>query len=562
MSLEHQFTQLPAQDKYKTPFWFRPAIILSLILSLAAFLRLVNLGQSPPGLNQDEAANAWSAYCLLKTGKDYAGVSWPIYYTRNLGGNSSTLYVYLLLPFQAIGGLNVYTTRLPAAVAGVFTIWLIYFVASRLFDTKTGLVAAALLTLNPWHLQLSRWGHEGCIAPLLGLAPLALMLWTNMPITDNKNPPRPIVSALAGALTGVACFGYHSVRLFVPLFLLAVVLLTLPGWLQTLKTRKGALAITAFFVAFLAIFGQLLYLHIFYPEGIGRHNYYAFRETRYEPLAATFINIAVRYIKHFGPDFLFINGDRCLTQFRPYVGEFHWYMLPLMLLGLIALLKKLKSPSSRILLVFIIMYPVGDVFKWFSLHSLRSAPGLTSLILLAALGAVSAAGWLWKRNRHLTLTAIAAFLLPVIGINARYLYYFYAEYNALPFIYQTFHVDFVEACKWLRPRLDQYDAVFCTSNGVNMPYIISLVTLGHDPHRWFNEPRESVTINEFDYYTRYGKMHFMYGKSFLPALNQLPRNDRVLFIIRPGEFREFGLKNPIHQIRLSGGVPTLWLCQP
>ena len=98
-------------------------LILLFILILAAFLRLVKLGQiSPPGLNQDEAANAWSAYCILKTGKDYSGAHWPIYYVRNLGGNSTPLYVYLLLPFQAIGGLNVYTARLPGALGGVFTV--------------------------------------------------------------------------------------------------------------------------------------------------------------------------------------------------------------------------------------------------------------------------------------------------------------------------------------------------------------------------------------------------------------------------------------------------------
>jgi 4-amino-4-deoxy-L-arabinose transferase-like glycosyltransferase len=546
MNFQQQPNELPAQNERNTPFWRRPVAVLLLILFLAAFLRLVNFGQSPPGLNPDEAANAWSAYCLLKTGKDYAGVSWPIYYTRNLGGNSSTLYVYLLLPFQAIGGLNIYTTRLPSTVAGVFTVWMIYFVAGRLFNTKTGLLAAALLTLNPWHIQLSRWGHEGCIAPMLGLAPLALMLWAKMPISDNNTPPRPIVAAWAGALTGVACFGYHSVRLFIPVFLLTAVFLTLPRWLQTLKTRKGALAVTAFLVAFLAIFGQLLYLHIFSPQGIARHAIFSVQEIRPQPLTTTLANFAVRYIKHFGPDFLFIRGDLCLTQFRPRpnAGEFHWYMLPLMLLGLITMLKKLKSPSSRILLAFIIAYPVGDIFKWFSLHSLRST--------------ASSASWLWKRNRTLASTAMAAFLFAVITINARYLPRFYGSYNTLPSVYNTFNVDLVEACKWLRPRLDRYDAVFCTKNDINMPYIISLVTLGYDPNRWFSEPREHTTINEFDYYTRYGKMNFMYGPAYNASLPQLKPDDRVLFIVRPGEL---DLKNPIHQILRPDGTPALWLCQ-
>ena len=137
--------------KNTCPTWFQrhSIILLFVILLLAAVLRFVNLEQSPPGLNQDEAISAWPAYCLLKTGKDNVGQSWPIYYMRGLGGNNPTLFTYLTIPFQAIGGLNIYTTRLPAAFGGVFTVWLIYWVAKKLFDTETGLAAAALLAMTP-----------------------------------------------------------------------------------------------------------------------------------------------------------------------------------------------------------------------------------------------------------------------------------------------------------------------------------------------------------------------------------------------------------------------------
>lgn len=222
-----------------TPLWRHPKILLFIILLLAAFLRLVNLSQSPPGLNQDEAANAWSAYCMLKTGKDYTGASWPIYYMRNLGGNSTPLFIYMILPFQAIGGLNVYTSRLPAVCAAVFTVWLSYFVAKKLFDTGTGLATAALLAFNPWHLQQSRWGHEASIAPLLGLIPLAGMLWANLPVSNDKNNhPRPVIAGISGVLAGIGCFGYHSVRLFVPIFIFALVLFNLPQWWKNVKTKK------------------------------------------------------------------------------------------------------------------------------------------------------------------------------------------------------------------------------------------------------------------------------------------------------------------------------------
>ena len=542
-------------------------LILLFILILAAFLRLVKLGQiSPPGLNQDEAANAWSAYCILKTGKDYSGAHWPIYYVRNLGGNSTPLYVYLLLPFQAIGGLNVYTARLPGALGGVFTVWLIYFVARRLFNTETGLAAAALLAVNPWHLQQSRWGHDASIAPLLGLAPLALMLWAGLPVSDDKTTsPRPIIAAIAGALTGIGCFGYHSVRLFVPVLIPAIILFTLPSWWRTLKVRKGILAVAAFFLGFAATFGQLLYLHLFYPEGIGRHALCQPAWIGSASFSVAIKEVASRYIQHFGPDFLFLRGDHYAIQGPPVGGQFHWYELPLMLAGLIILLIKFKSsPSLRTVLAFIIAYPVGDSLGWnmLSVHALRSAPGMCGLVLLSAVGAVEAAKWLWKQNRDSAIITAMVFVAAVAIFNARFFYHFYGEFNRRPEVYHMLHTDLVEACQWLRPRLGDFDAVYFTASNYNMPYVITTVALGYDPKKWFSEPLDVNTPGEWDIYTRYGKLYFLYDNSVLLFIKERQKDGRALLIMRPGELN---LDNPqqqiIHRIIRPDGEAVLLICQ-
>src|SRR4030095_14881121 len=153
------------------------SLLLVLILAAAAVLRLWNLDQMPLGLHVDEAANAWNAYCLLKTGSDQHGVRWPVFYLRAFGDNRSSLFAYALLPIQAIGGLNVWTTRLLAALGGILTVLLIYWVGTKLFGVRVGLAAAAMLALNPWHLQQSRWGHEASLVPILTLLPVTALLW-------------------------------------------------------------------------------------------------------------------------------------------------------------------------------------------------------------------------------------------------------------------------------------------------------------------------------------------------------------------------------------------------
>ena len=544
------------------PFRHRTAVLLAVIVLSATLLRLVNLDQSPPGLNQDEAANAWNAYCLLKTGTDQVGTSWPIFYMRGLGGNRTTLYAYLLLPFQALGGLNIYTTRLPAVIGGVLTVLLIYFVGKRLFDKQIGLLAATFLALNPWHIQQSRWGHEAALCALFGIAPLAMLLWANMPLLDNKNrTPRVIPAALAGALTGIFCYGYHAVRVFIAVFLVAIGLATLPGWRHSLKTRKGLFAIAAFVITFAATFGPLAFKHLTDPEGIAKRAQTTLLWSESDSPGKKIAAVLSRYAGHFGPDFLFVHGDHYELQSPPDTGQMHWYMLPLMVSGLIVLTRQVKhSYAARILLIYVIVYPIGDCFsRHISLHSLRSSPGLCSLILLAAFGTVTTIRWLWRQNRALALTIAGSLIIAVAGLNIRYLPRFYGQYNRRPTIYHRFHVDLIEACRWLRPRLSEIDAVFCTTKGMNQPYITTLIALEYDPRQWFSEERDFITPAEFDIYTRYGKMHFMYGQSFVPALAELKKKtspDRIIFIVRPGEL---GLKNPIHRIRRPDGQDVLWI---
>lgn len=552
----------PTNDQQRTTN--RQWIILLLILLLAAFLRLFKLGQiSPPGLNQDEAAAAWNASCLLKTGKDQVGDRWPIFHSRALGSNNSTLYFYLLMPFQLVGGMNIYTTRLPAAIGGIFTVLLIYFVGKRLFDTPVALAAAALLAVDPWQIQQSRWGHDAAPCALFGIAPLAMLLWANMPLGDNKTDvPRPPLAAFGGAITGVVCYGYHAVRLFVPAFLLMTVLAAFSNWRCILKTRKGILSVAAFGIAFAATFGPLAWQHIFHPEIMARPDHYQ-KMVFALPLPLALREIAVNYIRHFGPDFLFIYGDFNHIQSPPGIGQLQWYMLPLMLSGLIFLIPRFRySTSARVLLGCVLVYPLGDCFNQAYPHALRSLPGLCGLILLAAVGTVSAFRWLWNRNHNLATAITVTFILLTMVLNIRYFYRFYGEYNRRPEIYHLYHTDLVEACQWLKPRLDEFDAVFCTNEQMNMPYLITLVVLGYQPDRWFNENREILKIEgQDDFYARYGKMYFMYDELFKPPEEKYLAG-RVLLIIRPGEI---DLPDPnkqiIRKISRPDGTVTLWLCK-
>ncbi len=611
---------------------WRPAAILLVILLLAALLRLPMLTQAPPGLNQDEAANAWNAYCLLKTGRDQVGVTWPVFYSRCLGANRSTLQLYLLMPLQAIGGLNVWTTRLPCALGGVITVWLLYVVGARMFGLATGLVAAGLLAVNPWHVQLSRLGHEAGMSPLLVMIPLALLLWARLPLTDDTGPgragllrprdrrhwrtsrqwhPRMLVAALAGAVGGVCCYGYQAVRIFLPVFLTLCVVVNWRAWRDCFRTRAGAGVISLALITGALTFGPLAWKHLVDPEGIAKRSQATWAWDEGDSPAKKVWSVLARYPAHFGLDYLFVRGDRYGRNSAPGTGAFHWYMLPLMAWGLVVVVRRgvfartnlaanhapweksglidgtggqaasgtrapgvkisrragrslcHRSVAARVLLAWVIVYPAADCLNvHVSVHALRSSPGLCGLVLLGAVGAVSAAGWLLRRYRDRSRTglwiAAGVCTLVVIQLNVRFLVFFFGDYNRHPATYYGYHADLLAASEWLRPRFDEVDAVFCTTQYINRPYITTLVGLQYDPRRWFDDVRTVRTPGEWDVYIRYGKMHFLHARLSHPAIKELRQNgqrDRVIFIVRPDEL---GLSNPIHVIP---GPNPLWICE-
>jgi len=548
-------------------FWRGQWPVLLVILLIGATLRLVNLAETPPGLNQDEAANAWNAYCLLKTGQDQFGVRWPIFYSRFFGENRTTLFMYVLLPFQAIGGLNVWTTRLPCAVGGVMAVLLFYYIARRLFSPTVGLVAAGLMSLNPWHIQQSRWGHEGGLTSLLVIGPVAAWLWAGLPFDDDeKKTPRAWKALVAGLVTGVSCYGYPSVRLFLPIFLGCAILVTCPAWFRQLKTRRGAAAIITFGMAFAVTFGPLVYKHLTDPA-IGKRGETTWVWSPDDPPSTQIGSVLTRYIQHFGLDFLFIRGDHFNIQSPPGMGMFYWYMLPLMLLGLVAAVRhSVSSSAARILLLWVILYPVGDSLNAHpGSHAIRALSGSASLILLAAFGAVTAGTWLWRYSKMGMLAASGVLVLLIVALNIRFLGRFFNDYKRDLSIYQTYQTDLVEAGDWLRPRWDSFDAVFCSAN-FNQPFSILLVKLGYDPHQWFQDVRDVRPMNPsaaWDIHTRVGKMHFMYDASRIKAtmkeLRANNRKDHVALIVRPGEFRR--LPKPAYEIHRPDGRVTLLICE-
>lgn len=543
-------------------FTGRHLLWLAGITLVAAAYRLIALDRVPPGINQDEALSAWNAWCLLHSGRAMSGEPWPIFHCRNLGDHPTMLFFYLLMPFQKLGGLSVFTTRLPIALAGVASTLLIAWLGARLARPSVGLVAAAVFAVAPWTTFIGRLGVGAGLMPLQTLLPVAAMVLAGFPITDRPGErARPVWGLVAGLTAGFAGYGFHSLRIHVPLMLAALLLVSPSGLRKFWDDAGGRRTLIALAIGFLAGFGPLAFSTATDPGMLKRWEMTRLWAPGDGPIRILAL-VAQRYAEHFGPGFLFVHGDT-FSPFRPIgQGELGWYLLPALIGGAIACLFAFrKSRSARVLGLLVLLYPVGDlVSRNDGPHLLRSASGVAALVLFAAWGMVETLRWL--RGRGVRLAAVAAVMwgLAAVGQEAVHAVRYFRDF---PLVWKN-QIDYqgalLEAARWLRPQLAPDDAVVCTTTGMTEPFVVMLVGLQYPPDRWFRDTKE-IQPADFDRYTRVGNLYFNHegaSQAHVEAMGGNGREDRVWFVVRPNEL---GLTDPVHRIIGPTGEEMLWICR-
>jgi 4-amino-4-deoxy-L-arabinose transferase-like glycosyltransferase len=135
-------------------------IALGLIVFLALCLYQIEL----PGLHYDEAREAGVPAMQLVVGQPVetfrgsgiriTGRVFPLMVTDYIGA----LNIYLLLPFLALWGSNVFALRLMPIVFSVLTLVLTYLLAQQLVNRRVAVITCLLLAVNPSFIFWSRQG--------------------------------------------------------------------------------------------------------------------------------------------------------------------------------------------------------------------------------------------------------------------------------------------------------------------------------------------------------------------------------------------------------------------
>lgn len=442
-------------------------LILAAILIVAAWFRLYQLNQVPPGLTHDEANNAHDAIGVLAGHRS-------IYFPTGYG--HEPLYTYLVALVSLPAGVTPVTLRLATALCGLGVLAGSYALARRAFDRWVAAAAACGLAVSFWPVFSQRQGVRPVTLPLL-FVPATLFLWRGLSGAGRRRD-----WALAGFFAGAAFYTYLASRVLLPVFAVLALYLALfhrEKWQQSWRGFLLMLLVAAAVAAPLAIH---LITHPAAEVRVGQLT---------EPLAEA---------RRGNLEPLLQNALSALKVFS-FTGDTHWrYNLPgrplfdpltsvFLYLGLALTLWRWRQPVYAFLLMWLGAGLFPALVTGAMNSSQRTLGAQPAVFIILALGVVSAARWLWARGRAARWAA-ALGALALLGANAwTTAHDYFIVWAAEPDVREVYHTNLRQIARYLDDQPEggtvaistEYPAVY------HDPYILEATLRREDlSPRWFD----------------------------------------------------------------------------
>ena len=546
----------------------RTGFTLAAIVTLAAVLRFYQLGKNPPSLNLDEVAIGYNAYSILKTGMDEYGKRLPLVF-RSHDDYKPPLYIYLSVPSIAASGLNPFAVRFPSALAGTLTVLLTYFLVRELFPRlklsvfsfqfSVGEIAALLLAISPWHLQVSRVAFETNIAVFLTV----LGVWTFL--KGIRGNGRWWIGTAASF--SLSLYTYQTSRLFIPLFLVA--LAGIYGKTIWLKRRDACIAAFAFLILSLPLspilFSQAGLMRfkgtsVFEHPGLveketGRRVVDAQRQDwlgvkfLHNRYFAGFLTVSDGYLKHFQPDLLFLGTKGMPYNHAPNVGLLYLGELPLILLGLCKMAHLKDRRPFGILLGWLLLSPVASALTWDIPSSVRMTVALPTLQIFSAVGVLTALAKVTKMRKGFRIVTFMLSAVLVAGSVYHYLHQYYVH-GPLEFA-ESWQYGYKEAAEYADLHKDENSKVIVSTN-LRQPQNFFAFYTKYDPWTYINIDGGTVSGGFLETKNKFGKFLFQ-PINYSEGPSETPVLLVDLYAQTPKSQRDEALK----VIRLPNGEPTV-----
>lgn len=475
-----------------------PNCVLYFILILAFILRVWNIAGVPPSPSMDEASISYNAYSLLKTGGDEYGQI-PTLSHRSYDDWRRATYLYLVLPFVAVFDLNVFSVRFPSVILSVLTVLSTYFIALYIFFKKSSfsiivaLLSSFLLAISPWHIYISRLGHESNVYMSFFVFGILFFL-----MGERKKKWSFLLISLL--LFTISMVGYYAGQAIVPVFLLGTTIIYRKNLFSMIKSNKKML-----FVFALIFVGLLLLLKEFFsPYSLVRFNATstftreahgdlfdkrvlmrnkAVDERNY--LGMIWYNqrlysvevFVYGYFAHFNPQWLFINPD---SQYHkvPNLGLLYIWQIPFLLIGFLSfILSKLVDGKTRaFILLWLLLSPLPGAIATQAPHAMRAYTAVSVLQIITAFGL---SYLFFKLKSHRLLLGFGFFLIAIWSIWSFIFNYFIVFSKEQS---KSFEYALSNTIPYVMTNQDKYKKiVFSNQDNLYQSYMLFLFHSKYDP---------------------------------------------------------------------------------
>lgn len=490
--------------------------LLIVILIIAAILRLWRLGSIPPSLTPDEASLGYNAYSILKTGRDEYGKFLPVIF-KSFGDYKPGLYVYLTVHSILVFGLNEFAVRIPSALAGIISVWLIYLIVKKLFQKENlALISSFIAAVTPWLIYFSRGAWEVNVSLALTLAGIYFFF-------KSMERERYIIHSVIFFALTLIC--YQGAKLATGIVVLLLVVIYLKRIIKIKPKKMIISAILGLLISFPILLsftsGQTGRLEVFSVfsyrrpaeylkaildqgnEKVGTLSYYLFHSE-----ALNFKRgILGRYFNHFSGRFLFFEGDWANPRHSaPYSGMLLLGDIILLMAGVYSLVRNKLSKEHWFIIAWLALAPLPSVLSRDQVHAIRSMNMAIPLIIILSFG-LSALIEKINRNKFKLFLYTGGGIIYLIGLLSFFDAYFIhvSKHDS-----QLWEYGYKQVVNIVSKIQQNYKAVK-VQQSFAQPYIYFLFYEKYDPDKYQKNAVLTVadSVNDVGYVTKIDNINFV-----------------------------------------------------
>ena len=451
-------------------------ILLIIISLLSVTLFLYKMNVSPPALNADEAANAYDAYSILKTGKDQYGNFMPLRF-KSFGDYKLPLLTYLAVPFIKIFGLTETGIRMVNFPFVLLFPMIIFLLTQELFNKKrVSLLAAFLSAFAPGLQLLSRQAHEGYMTVFF----LTFLTYFFLKLIKKPN----IINYLLFFLTLlISLFGYHFSRLWAGFYFLLFIFFVFKKVLS-----KWSIL---FFIIIVFLFGitdvvykptriksLLFFNNIGFSLKINELRSEGGSRLFYNKLTVGAKDLSFEYLKYFSPQFLVINGDENVRFGFPGVSPITTLEYIFIFIGLYYLFKN-KERWRYIVLFMFLFSPFSAALSWAGESITRSIFIFIPILIITAYGIIN---FFYKKHFIFILLFVICYLL----FNFYSWDFYFNHYPRRAIVLRSWQAGYKELSNYIKTNYNRFDKFYITKKN-GQPYIFLLFYLQYPPEIYQKE---------------------------------------------------------------------------